>query len=965
MSLKPLFPPSNQTVTIQQGKTGDCYILAVVDCVANKLPQGREKLQSLFTQSATGVTLRIKRTELSENLQSRLSILKSRYGYVHDKTSNEDVFVISNEVLKEIQSTPFGVSSNSLMVYILEHISAYYFANSWTPTDELPSARAHNTRERHGMNEAAFTSMLLGVERAELDIDEVIKFKKLFPNLPVYIGMDWDLTGTSIHTGHALRVDKITPRTDSTNKFKFELINPWNNSDAPKIEDSEHIKQSRPDFSIFALTKEDMEFSKILLELSEEDAKLVLTDPTLEAFLKGLKTAKITHFDEAVKLYKAMPNVAKIFSILKTTNDKELKIFKSCLRGSNGDKSSFLSAMLSWNERDEVVFALLKEGIPANSVNLMLSLAIRGKCPERYALMCSHNVNIFGQLLFTRLDKEQFLKSVIELELHQKKPNKKLLKVIDEYVTLYNEQHQSAPLKIRIDAALINSVELSDEEVDLLKAQMVVIATLDNIRNFPLVFTDQVNINGLYKRRDALIAHVKTLDGEPVSIALQHLGGLEKAKVSETIQEKLDRIDALTKEQGRLIKLMEETLAKQMQLFNFPISFATSFDETHLHNTHLSFLKKLEARVVIPQELTTNVKLATEIQRSIDAAIKAKTVFMETEKQKRAETIRQAEEIISSTVKRITEFVPTFPGLNVHELGLQRLVQLKQLTDLSNFTLTLRAQELLGYKSMRHPRIQAALTNKVGELQDALEDRKELLADAGKKVSTYMSSIKLVSSDFSRAETESDIEEISEHLIKKLAELETQISQDKTMELVPTTTKELLMSAIKARGQSVVAFGLAAHNDLIKAPSLKKLANSNFEIHFASVKNLRLANWEMIHKLNSAKHKQWEQPSNTLYDTLAKALNEFHASNGEKLTASRMDEKMKALLSKAKVAVTAAKKSTLTTHDKWNVLLGELDKSLQSMEGVGVNRHSFHFPKIPSAASIETPCSTRGVAAPG
>ena len=96
-----LFPHDKEVVTIKQGQVGDCYLLASLDCILN-MKGGRELLKSLFTENSDGsVTLRIKRTHLSNHL--KIDKLKGQFEYIHDENRNEDVFVISQKKLLEIE----------------------------------------------------------------------------------------------------------------------------------------------------------------------------------------------------------------------------------------------------------------------------------------------------------------------------------------------------------------------------------------------------------------------------------------------------------------------------------------------------------------------------------------------------------------------------------------------------------------------------------------------------------------------------------------------------------------------------------------------------------------------------------------------------------------------------------------------------------------------------------------------
>ncbi len=88
--LTALFPPKGRPITIKQGQTGDCYLLSSLNCMFHSGPGGLAQIQSLFTETEDGVTVRIKRTvKLQEE-----NISNDKYDYRHDKNTDEDVFTM-------------------------------------------------------------------------------------------------------------------------------------------------------------------------------------------------------------------------------------------------------------------------------------------------------------------------------------------------------------------------------------------------------------------------------------------------------------------------------------------------------------------------------------------------------------------------------------------------------------------------------------------------------------------------------------------------------------------------------------------------------------------------------------------------------------------------------------------------------------------------------------------------------
>ncbi len=207
--MTPLFPRDDVAITLSQGKTGDCYLLAALDCVFNLGKEGRDAIKSLFTETDDGVIVRIKRSKQSAFLKPEK--MKGKYEYFHDTITDEDVFKISTEKLGEIDKTTIGAQTNSLAVKILERISSYYYVSDWNNDGILASVLAHNIALRHSDTSTTFVGTLLGIDAYDTrDLDQIIKLKTINPQLPVYISMSYgkpDIFG-KFHGRHALRVER-------------------------------------------------------------------------------------------------------------------------------------------------------------------------------------------------------------------------------------------------------------------------------------------------------------------------------------------------------------------------------------------------------------------------------------------------------------------------------------------------------------------------------------------------------------------------------------------------------------------------------------------------------------------------------------------------------------------------------------------------------------------------------------
>lgn len=255
----PLFPVDAQGkpahITIQQGETGDCYLLASLDCLLNAEPGGRDLVAKMFTQNKDGsVTVRIKQNAHSKHLKA--DVLTQR-GYKYRKDANgDDLITVPGHILEKIDNNQQGVKSNSLAVKILERISSYYFVADWDAGAYMASVLAHNVGNKHEGHGTEFVAGLLGIKSRLFvnhnGLHQLIKLKLKDPNKPVYLSIDYGLPDASgvIHGRHALRIEKIIHNGGSD--FTLVLVNPWNNQQREEYSLAEIVKRN-PKGCIFDL----------------------------------------------------------------------------------------------------------------------------------------------------------------------------------------------------------------------------------------------------------------------------------------------------------------------------------------------------------------------------------------------------------------------------------------------------------------------------------------------------------------------------------------------------------------------------------------------------------------------------------------------------------------------------------------------------------------------------------------
>lgn len=217
----PLFPPDAKDIKIQQGNTGNCFLLASIHSLI-QYPEGFKKLKSMFTENPDGsITVRIKRSERSERLEPKK--MEGKYDYVHDEQAGEDVFTVKPDKIAEIQKAQIGVQTECLPIKIIERISSYYYYNQTSmPGEPNFSVAMHNNRDSTKDPSAAFVANIFDLyPKDNLNISQVIALKKAFPNFPVYLSMDYD------HARHAYSVNAVR---ETDKNLMIQLVNPWDNT---------------------------------------------------------------------------------------------------------------------------------------------------------------------------------------------------------------------------------------------------------------------------------------------------------------------------------------------------------------------------------------------------------------------------------------------------------------------------------------------------------------------------------------------------------------------------------------------------------------------------------------------------------------------------------------------------------------------------------------------------------------
>ncbi|RUR09805.1 hypothetical protein [Legionella sp. km772] len=434
-----LFPEDGMPVTINQGKTGDCYFLASLDCIFNSGPEGLAKIKSLFTETEHGITVRIKRTTISAHL--KVDKLHGKYDYFYDKDRDEDVFIISKERLKVIDGPSIGVKTNSLAVKILERLSAYYYVADWdNQSDIMASVIAHNVSNRHQGTSTEFVGLLLGVNTEDLsDISKIIKLKTLAPDYPVYISMNYGVKDAfgKTHGRHGLRLDKIIPDSSMAGGYKFVLVNPWYN-DRTESYSLDDIKTRSYRFCFFNLPSPKAQLTRQLLSFPLDEGQAILNTPAVLTLLLEYQALKPSFGSEDIKrchaLYKNMP---KMDSLLARLSAEEKVAFFDALYAANGRKDEFLKSLIVNLPRIEIVdFILNNEALSPETLLLLSERCLGEKDEALFSLL--KGTDFLALIARSELNKNHLVSNLIELHFKQENVDIESLLAIVKFIRFSN-----------------------------------------------------------------------------------------------------------------------------------------------------------------------------------------------------------------------------------------------------------------------------------------------------------------------------------------------------------------------------------------------------------------------------------------------------------------------------------------------------------------------------------------------
>ncbi|CEG55609.1 sbcc family protein [Legionella fallonii] len=724
-----LFPNDNEKITIKQGQTGDCYLLAVLDCVFSTGKEGRDLIQSMFTENADeSVTLRIPHNSHSQYLL--LNNINAKYKYFHNTVTNTDEITISKTELERIDrnSTEIspglykrGVSSNSLAVKILEHISSYYFATAW---NQQHSIIAHDQKERYEGHEAAvFVSELLGIEgNYTKDYDKIIKLKAINPEQPLYVEMDYGTPDEfgKIHGYHALRIKRIEKKSTSCD---FILVNPWENEKEERFS-LEEIKKRHYNFCELNLDTPKRELNKDILKCSEALGAYIYRTPALvTALLAQRKAGFIQHLkkdnlESCAQVHQQLPYFDALLNAL-TPSDQDTMVRR--MLSAKGSKQEFIKQLLTRFPRIELLQLILeKEQMHEQLGETLINLVNTDRCIVPNILSTQEFFNLV-------VDKAIQHKAVQPGEsgaLYGKKGATEFIQkgLINHFFNIRGPMFDRVTRNSGLRALCDANVFTNEHIKSWIQPELLMASAIAHVINN---FTSPASIEYIVSNRQ-ITANETVLD-----MVLEKISAQDSYLSFEGLK-KLSTVDA--------------ELAKKL----FPL-LAAKIDRTAANSFK---------------------RLAQEVANQGSSEFKAwfsqmqKELLPTSEEDLRKQ--RDAEQTIRFYVQQITTYpVPANKHTQPQEVEAQRVSQLRGVNALVlNDARLEEAEQILGF--IRHPAIKSALEAKSKIINETTLRQLETLKEAEQTISRFIRNIKDLPLVFTNPHSIEEVEQQKHELLERL-----------------------------------------------------------------------------------------------------------------------------------------------------------------------------------------------------
>ncbi|MCL9683642.1 hypothetical protein [Legionella maioricensis] len=965
--MTPLFPNADEPLILKQGEVDDCYLLASLDCIFNGGAEYLQLLKSKFVRTKDGVTLRIKRTDQSAYLKPEK--MKGKYTYFQDTLTNEDVFILSEKVLKEIDDSEKSVQTNSLAVKILERISSYYYVEEWDHLDEMASIKAHSIKLRHSETSTVFVGKLIGIQAYDgEDFDEILKLKLMKPQEPVYMSMAYgeaDVMG-KIHERHSLRIDSVVPKPHGD--YEVILVNPWDNQKRERYFLKE-LKKRDCRFCIFSTNQQEYELTRILLKNPVERGKYIFEHPELVNMLLEIQTMNLLRDSKpilsCISLHQQMPYLMSLYNVLLV--DGRVKLIQSVVE-SGGDMERFIKLLITKvPQKDLIKIILQSETLQDQTVKVLVDMAIEAK--KQKSSPASH---LFNKLSFFNL--------IVDAAIYQRSKKLKCSvenakqKIESGIINYYFDNHkrnklaQHAGLQDFFIANIFSNAWIEKKYTPRFLLAYAV-AKFISAKNFSLamiahiqssdaslvneVFLNEILFNCPCENPRELFAGLHALNQLNLELAQALLPlAIKKIKLlfnvsmtqltTDVALEKSSEFKwwfiSLTRvaqskpvdnpdPQSLLIQKAKRVVSTYVEkIKNFPVVFDYSLGSQSIELRCANLILTLENKVRRNPDLREATKVLGFISlhpEISDVLADKKRIIQEIAAQQIKQ--KKAEKVIMNIVEQINLFpfsfekIITSKAIELHCTSL--IAKLNELTKVN--PLLNQALQILGLKDL-HPQIILAMTNKIELIKGAASQQKLSLERAESAVQSYVKQINDFPFSFSNVVTTKSVVLTRTFLMRQLED----IVKGKDLSEAQLTLGYFgqhpeITDALNNKKRAIqLEAGMTENAITSKNEAFKTIQYIKFATYLESVRKLV----EILEGKaeNNKNYQKIAEKGRNFYNTLATAQYIF-------LNSGKPKEKNTAEFKKNCLNAIETVPAVLLEHHGWMRAIGDINKALSSI----------------------------------
>lgn len=501
----PLFPDNDAPLKYKQGGVGDCYLLVAFECLWNSGEKGRLFLTSMFEQKDDKILVTLPHTEQSYYLKPE--DFEKKYRYYFDDQNIKDIFVISSTTLDAIDSSAEGGRSNSLALKILERLASHYYEFNWDRRRRRGSLDAHNFKgERHPSHDSStsFLSKILGVKTYRFSLEQIIKLKHLWPEQPVYVGMEHQST-IDQDSRHAFLLESVVINQDLPDEHDFILINPWNNQKSEPVKKAQlQIKNGR--FVVYVIDPELF-----------DQIQYVLKTPQLFDLLSHAKRiCRFINSDFIRKFNKLHSEMPYLPDILNRLSEATLSKIYLHISVSGETKFGLIHSLLDKSPYTWIAEIIIRhEFMCPHSVNKLLAgIALRAINYKIYDYLIAWDFNFNLFISFHPAEMNIFFRNLVELEQSSKPEGIFKLKRINSYLHMINVHKAQSQCHIVRGSVIDPLAEIGLYQLRMEQVELLILECITKIRRLPLPFNKGEAISAIIERRKQLFFQLKQLIDE-------------------------------------------------------------------------------------------------------------------------------------------------------------------------------------------------------------------------------------------------------------------------------------------------------------------------------------------------------------------------------------------------------------------------------------------------------------------